>query len=73
MDPERKRNMKPSEVSMLKAADIESDLTNLKKKNVEAKITSDPVTSKAIEKFRQDVDKEINSSFISMGLREMLK
>ncbi|KAJ0110522.1 hypothetical protein Patl1_00409 [Pistacia atlantica] len=73
VDPERKRNMKPSEVNMLKASDIESDLENLKKKIMEAKIPSDPITSQAIEKLRQDVDEEITNAFISMGLQEKLE
>ncbi|KAJ4726963.1 acetyl-coenzyme A carboxylase carboxyl transferase subunit alpha, chloroplastic-like [Melia azedarach] len=70
VDPERKRNMKPSEVNMLKAADIESDLKNLKKRILEAKMPSDPITSKAIAKLREDVEKEITDTFISMGLQE---
>ncbi|KAH7577918.1 hypothetical protein ACOSP7_001004 [Xanthoceras sorbifolium] len=73
VDPQRKRNMKPSEVNMLKAADIESDLENLKKKILEAKLPSDPITTQAIEKLRQDVDKEITEAFISMGLQEKLE
>ncbi|KAJ0053381.1 hypothetical protein Pint_00396 [Pistacia integerrima] len=73
VEPERKRNMKPSEVNMLKASDIESDLENLKKKIMEAKIPSDPITSQAIEKLRQDVDEEITNAFISMGLQEKLE
>lgn len=73
VDPERKRNMKPSEVNMLKAADIESDLKNLKKRILEAKTPSDPITSKAIAKLREDVEKEITDTFISMGLQEKVE
>ncbi|PRQ57959.1 putative acetyl-CoA carboxylase [Rosa chinensis] len=73
VEPNRKRNMKPSEVNMPKAADIESEIEILKKKILEAKGPSDPITSQTIEKLKQDVDKEITSAFISMGLEEKLE
>ncbi|XP_061999907.1 acetyl-coenzyme A carboxylase carboxyl transferase subunit alpha, chloroplastic-like [Rosa rugosa] len=73
VEPNRKRNMKPSEINMPKAADIESEIEILKKKILEAKGPSDPITSQAIEKLKQDVDKEITSAFISMGLQEKLE
>lgn len=73
VDPERKRNMKPSEVNMLKAADLESELENLKGKILDAKVPYDPITTQAIEKLKEDVDKEITKAFISMGLQEELK
>ncbi|XP_022757278.1 acetyl-coenzyme A carboxylase carboxyl transferase subunit alpha, chloroplastic-like isoform X2 [Durio zibethinus] len=73
VEPEKKRNMKPSDASMLKAADIESDLERLKKNIVEAKVPSDPTTDQAIEKLKQDVDKEVTRAFISMGFQKKLE
>lgn len=73
VEPKRKRNMKPSEVNMPKAADLESEIENLKKKILEAKGPSDPVTIQTIEKLKQDVDKEMTNAFISMGLQEKLE
>ncbi|KAK6918407.1 Acetyl-CoA carboxylase, alpha subunit [Dillenia turbinata] len=73
LEPERKRNMKPSEVNAIKATDIELELENLKKKILEVKGPYDPVPSQAIEKIKQDVDKEITRAFISMGLQEKLE
>ncbi|KAL4367775.1 hypothetical protein GQ457_05G000530 [Hibiscus cannabinus] len=73
VEPERKRNMKPSDASMLNAADIDSDLEKLKKNILEAKVSSDPITEQAIEKLKQDVDKEVTRAFISMGLQEKLE
>lgn len=73
VEPERKRNMKPSDASMLNAADIESDLEKLKKNILEAKVPSDPITDQAIEKLKQDVDNEVTRAFISMGLQEKLE
>ncbi|XP_050385956.1 acetyl-coenzyme A carboxylase carboxyl transferase subunit alpha, chloroplastic-like [Argentina anserina] len=73
VEPMRKRNMKPSEINMPKAADIESEIEMLKKKIIEAKGPCDPITSQAIEKIKQDVDKEITNAFISMGLQEKLE
>ncbi|KAE8723308.1 Detected protein of confused Function [Hibiscus syriacus] len=65
--------MKPSDASVLNAADIESDLEKLKKNILEAKLPSDPITEQAIEKLKQDVDKEVTRAFISMGLQEKLE
>ncbi|GMI99035.1 acetyl Co-enzyme a carboxylase carboxyltransferase alpha subunit [Hibiscus trionum] len=73
VEPERKRNMKPSDATMLNAADIESDLEKLKKNILEAEVPSDPITEQAIEKLKQDVDKEVTRAFISMGLQEKLE
>lgn len=73
MDPKRKKNMKPSEINMPKAADIESEIENLKKKILEAKGSSDPVLIESIEKLKEDVDKEITNAFISMDLQEKLE
>ncbi|XVF73230.1 hypothetical protein PTKIN_Ptkin12aG0184800 [Pterospermum kingtungense] len=73
VEPERKRNMKPSDASVLNAADIESDLEKLKKKILEATVPSDPLTDQAIEKLKEDVDKEVTRAFISMGLQEKLE
>ncbi|KAM1182129.1 hypothetical protein ACFX14_000633 [Malus domestica] len=68
MELKRKHNIKPSEVNMPKAADLEAEIENLKKKILEAKGPSDPVTIQTIEKLKQDVDKEMANAFISMGL-----
>ncbi|CAN6711103.1 unnamed protein product [Malus baccata var. baccata] len=68
MELKRKRNIKPSEVNMPRAADLEAEIENLKKKILEAKGPSDPVTIQTIEKLKQDVDKEMANAFISMGL-----
>ncbi|KAL6128751.1 hypothetical protein ACLB2K_072106 [Fragaria x ananassa] len=73
VEPKRKRNMKPSEINMPKAADIESEIEILKNKILKAKGPSDPITSQTIEKLKQDVDKEITNAFISMGLQEKLE
>lgn len=73
VEPKRKRNMKPSEVNMPKAADIVSEIETLKKNILEAKGPSDPITSQAIEKLKEEVDKEITSAFISMGLQDKLE
>lgn len=73
VEPERKRNMKPSDASILNAADVESDLEKLKKKILEATVPSDPLTEQAIEKLKEDVDKEVTRAFISMGLQEKLE
>ncbi|EXC06855.1 Acetyl-coenzyme A carboxylase carboxyl transferase subunit alpha [Morus notabilis] len=73
VEPKRKRNMKLSEVSMPKTANIESEIENLKKKIAEAKKSSDPVVIESIENLKQEVDKEITNAFISMGLQDKLK
>ncbi|KAL5565608.1 hypothetical protein UlMin_028772 [Ulmus minor] len=73
VEPERKRSMKPSEINMPKAADLESEIENLKKKIIEANELSDPITIESIEKLKQDVDKEITDAFISMGLQEKVE
>ena len=73
LKPKRKRNMKPSDANMLNAADIESDLERLKKTTLEAKVPSDPITDQAIEKLKQDADKEVSRAFTSMGLGEKLE
>ncbi|KAJ9171353.1 hypothetical protein P3X46_014736 [Hevea brasiliensis] len=73
VEPERKRNMKPSEANQPKTADIELELENLKKKILESRRPSDPISSDAIEKLKQDIDNEITNAFISMGLQEKLE
>lgn len=73
IDPESKRNMKPSETSLPKADDIESELEDLKKKILKVKGPPDPITAQTIEKVKQDVDKEMTDAFISMGLQEKLE
>ncbi|KAI3958403.1 hypothetical protein MKW98_011091 [Papaver atlanticum] len=73
VDPERKRNMKPSDrdnSSMYSG--MESEIENLKKKILETKGSSDPMTIEAIEKLKKDVDQEMTNAFISMGLQEKL-
>ncbi|KDP28655.1 hypothetical protein JCGZ_14426 [Jatropha curcas] len=73
VEPERKRNMKPSEANSATTADIELELENLKEKILESKRTIEPISNKAIEKLKQDVDNEITKAFISMGLQEKLE
>ncbi|KAF8413145.1 hypothetical protein HHK36_001121 [Tetracentron sinense] len=65
--PERKGNMKPSETDTSpKTSGIE--IKNLKKKILEAKGPSDPITGKKIEKLKQD-DLKITNAFISKSIR----
>lgn len=73
IDPERKRNMKASEVNLSTSDDIKSELETLKKMILEAKPADEPITSQTIEKLRQDVDKEMTKAFISMGLQGELE
>ncbi|KAJ7962366.1 acetyl-coenzyme A carboxylase carboxyl transferase subunit alpha, chloroplastic-like [Quillaja saponaria] len=73
VEPERKRNMKPSDVNTSKITDIETELQSLKKKILEAKGPTDPITNLAIEKVKQELDEEITNAFISMGLQEKLQ
>lgn len=71
VDPERKCKMKPSDNTVPKIADMESELENLKK-ILEAG-PSDPTTIEVIEKLKQDVNQEIGRAFTSMGLQEKLE
>ncbi|CAA2975391.1 acetyl-coenzyme A carboxylase carboxyl transferase subunit alpha, chloroplastic-like isoform X1 [Olea europaea subsp. europaea] len=73
VEPERKRNMKPSEVNAPKVADIESDIEDLKKKILEAAGPSDPITSQKIEKLKEDLDQEMTKAFTSMGLLDRIE
>uniref|UniRef100_A0A5B6YRV4 acetyl-CoA carboxytransferase n=1 Tax=Davidia involucrata TaxID=16924 RepID=A0A5B6YRV4_DAVIN len=73
VDPERKRNMKPSDVNAPKTVDIESQLENLKKKILEAKGPSDPIANQTIENLKEDVDQEITKAIISMGLQDKIE
>lgn len=73
VDPERKRNMKLSDLNVAKASDIESVLEDLKKKILDAAGPSDPITSQTLEKLEKDVNQEICNAFISMGLQEKLE
>ncbi|KAJ0963807.1 hypothetical protein J5N97_028929 [Dioscorea zingiberensis] len=76
VEPEKKRNMKKKEADISKVtADIEVEIENLKKAAMEAKGKSPGPTipDEAIEKLRQDLDKEITNAFISMGLLEKLE
>ncbi|XP_034709423.1 acetyl-coenzyme A carboxylase carboxyl transferase subunit alpha, chloroplastic-like [Vitis riparia] len=73
VDPERKRNMKLSDLNAAEAGDIESELEELKKKILEAEGPSEPITSQTIKKLEEDVDQEITNAFISMGLQEKLE
>lgn len=73
VEPERKRNMKLSEVNAPKVADIESDIEDLKKKILEAKGPPDPITSQKIEKLQEDLDQEMTKAFASMGLLDRIE
>ncbi|KAA8516022.1 hypothetical protein F0562_019201 [Nyssa sinensis] len=73
VDPERKRNMKPSDVNAPKTVDIESELENLRNKILEAKGPSDPITNETIEKLKEDVDQEMTKAIISMGLQDKIE
>ncbi|KAH6789486.1 acetyl Co-enzyme a carboxylase carboxyltransferase alpha subunit [Perilla frutescens var. frutescens] len=73
VEPERKRNMKASEVNAPKFADIESELDDLKKTILEAKGPSDPITNKKLEKLEEDLDQEMTKAFISMGLIDQIE
>nr|XP_027115143.1 acetyl-coenzyme A carboxylase carboxyl transferase subunit alpha, chloroplastic-like isoform X1 [Coffea arabica] len=73
VEPERKRNMKPSEVNAPKNADIESELEDLRNKIFEAKGPSDPITIGAVGKLEEDLDREMTKAFISMGLKDKIE
>lgn len=73
VEPERKRNMKPSEVNASKTADIESELEDLRKKIFEANGPSDPITIGKIEKLEKDLHQEMTEAFFSMGLKDKIK
>ncbi|KAJ1408588.1 ClpP/crotonase-like domain superfamily [Sesbania bispinosa] len=73
VEPERKRNMKPSDINSSKFTDIESELQSLKKKILEAKEPSDPISMEEIQKLVKDVDQEITKALISMGLAEKVQ
>ncbi|KAL6981929.1 hypothetical protein U1Q18_023547 [Sarracenia purpurea var. burkii] len=72
-EPEKKRNMKASDINTNTTGDIESDLENLKKKILEAKGPSDPIALQTIEKLKRDLDEEITKAFISMGLQDKIE
>ncbi|XP_009762989.1 acetyl-coenzyme A carboxylase carboxyl transferase subunit alpha, chloroplastic-like [Nicotiana sylvestris] len=72
VEPERKRKMKPSEANT-QPADLESELENLRKKILEAKGPSDPVTTQVLEKLQEDLDTEITKAFIAMGLQDKIE
>lgn len=75
VEPEWKRNMKPSEVNAPMFSDIESELEDLKKTILEAKgpPKSDPVTDQKLEKLEKDLDQEMTKAFISMGLVDQIE
>lgn len=76
VEPEKQRNMKKKEADLAHVtADIEVEIENLKKATREAKgKSSGPIISdEAIEKLKQEVDKEVTNAFISMGLQEKLE
>ncbi|KAK6162400.1 hypothetical protein DH2020_002241 [Rehmannia glutinosa] len=73
VEPERKRNMKSSEVNAPKFADIESEIEDLKKTILEAKGPSDPITNQKLEKLEEDLDQEMTKAFISMGLIDQIE
>ena len=58
VEPERKRNMKLSDLNAAKAGDLEAELEDLKKKILDAAGPSDPITSEKLEKLKEDVDQE---------------
>ncbi|KAF3681992.1 Acetyl-coenzyme A carboxylase carboxyl transferase subunit alpha, chloroplastic [Capsicum annuum] len=66
VETERKRNMKPSEAKT-RPADLESELADLRKKILEAKGPSDPITTQALKKLQEDLDTELTKAFIAMG------
>lgn len=66
VETERKRNMKPSEAKT-RPADLESELADLRKKILEAKGPSDPITTQALKKLPEDLDTELTKAFIAMG------
>ncbi|KAJ0980975.1 hypothetical protein J5N97_009230 [Dioscorea zingiberensis] len=68
--------MKKKEANVSKlTADLEVEIDNLKKSAIEAKGKSPTpvITNEAIEKLRQDVDKEITYAFISICLQDKLE
>nr|UZQ19727.1 acetyl-coenzyme A carboxylase carboxyl transferase subunit alpha [Gleditsia microphylla] len=73
VEPEIKRNMKPSDVNTPRITDIESELQNLKRKILEAKGPSDPITKEAVQKIEEEVDQEITNAVIAMGLEEKIE
>ncbi|KAK4476573.1 hypothetical protein RD792_015730 [Penstemon davidsonii] len=73
IQPERKRNMKASEVNTPKFSDIESELEDLKKTILEAKGPSDPITNQKLKKIEEDLDQEMTKAFISMGLIDQIE
>lgn len=73
VEPERRRNMKASELNAPKFADIESELEDLKKTVLEAKGPSDPITHQKLEKLEEDLDQEMTKAFISMGLMDQIE
>lgn len=76
VEPEKKRNMKKKEADLFQAtADIEVEIEKLKKAALEAKSKSPgpTISSEAIEKLKQDLDKEMTNAFIAMGLQEKLE
>ncbi|XP_073022487.1 acetyl-coenzyme A carboxylase carboxyl transferase subunit alpha, chloroplastic-like [Primulina eburnea] len=74
-EPERKRNMKPSEVNTPMFSDIESELEDLKKTILKAMgpPKSDPVTDQKLKKLEKDLDQEMTKAFISMGLVDQIE
>ncbi|OAY83803.1 Acetyl-coenzyme A carboxylase carboxyl transferase subunit alpha, chloroplastic [Ananas comosus] len=76
VDPEKKRNMKKKEEDLSQiTADLEVEIENLKKTTQDAKgKTPVPtISDEAVEKLKEEVDKEMMNAFISMGLQEKLE
>ncbi|XP_015961687.1 acetyl-coenzyme A carboxylase carboxyl transferase subunit alpha, chloroplastic-like [Arachis duranensis] len=73
VEPERKRNMKPSDVNSSTLTDIESELQTLRKQILESKGPTDPITNESIQKLVKEVDEEITKAIISMGLAEKVQ
>ena len=73
VEPERKCNMKPSDVNSSNITDIESELQTLKKEILESKGPSDPISKEAIQKLVKEVEQEMTKALISMGLAEKVQ
>lgn len=73
VEPERKRNMKASEVNAPGFKDIESELDDLKKAILEAKGPSDPITDQKLQKLEEELNHEMTKAFVSMGLIDQIE
>uniref|UniRef100_A0A1D1ZBJ7 Acetyl-coenzyme A carboxylase carboxyl transferase subunit alpha, chloroplastic n=1 Tax=Anthurium amnicola TaxID=1678845 RepID=A0A1D1ZBJ7_9ARAE len=76
VEPEKKRNMKSKGADIAQVtAEIELEIDNLKKKarDTKSQPSGTTISEAAMEKLRQEVDKEMTGAFISMGLQEKLE